>query len=383
MIVLYVLDPPEISPFRFVSTLVALAALLVINILLDDLKALFPSELLSIWVIVLFSSALAFYAIIAGRMFIGVYMLFMIMAQANAMLPLRPALGLSIVLLGGYLGVLALSGSGPAELQLTAIGLLIGATFTVTLSQVLQRFSEQTERANRLLEQLQQANAELVAARQREKELAIAEERVRMARDLHDGLGHHLTALSIQLQAAEKLVQTNPALAAEAVHNARSEVQAALKEVRRSVAALREAPVDIQDLPKAIESLVQEAGQLSGLHARFDQTGQPEGLSPAAAVTIFRAVQEGLTNVQKHAAGASSVCVRLAYSEQFVTLSVEDDGKNPPGGGLEGPGRFGLAGLRERANLLGGLLEYGPLPAGGFRIRLQLPIDSGQEGEPL
>ncbi len=383
MIILYVLNPPAVTPFRFISTLFVLAVLLVINIVFDDLKSLLPSEQAGAWVVVLASSVLIFYTIVVGRMFIGIYMLFMVIAQANAMLPLRPALGLTAILLGGYMVILALSGSSPAELQMTGIGLLIGATFTVTLSQVLQRYSEQTERANRLLEQLQQANAELVAARQKEKELVIAEERVRMARDLHDGLGHHLTALSIQLQAAEKLVRANPDLAAEAVHNARGEVQAALKEVRQSVAALRETPVDIQNLPQAIKALVEETGRLIGLQARFEQTGQVARLSPAVAMTIFRAAQEGLTNVQKHAVGASQVCIRLAYGEQSVTLSVEDDGHSTAGVSLEEPGRFGLAGLRERANLLGGSLEYGPQPACGFCVRLQLPIDSEVEGKRL
>ncbi len=383
MIILYVLNPPAITQFQFISSLVVLAILLVINIVLDDLKALLPSEQAGAWAVVLVSSILVFYTIIIGRMFIGIYMLFMVMAQANAMLPPRPALGLTAILLGGYMVILALSGSSPAELQMTGIGLLIGATFTVTLSQVLQRYSEQTERANRLLEQLQQANAELVAARQKEKELVIAEERVSMARDLHDGLGHHLTALSIQLQAAEKLFQANPGLAAEAVHNARSEVQAALKEVRQSVAALRETPVDIQNLPQAIKTLVEETGRLIGLQAHFEQTGQTARLSSAAAMTIFRAAQEGLTNVQKHAAGASQVCIRLNYNEQAVSLSVEDDGYALPGANLEEPGRFGLAGLRERASLLGGSLEYGPLPSGGFCIRLHLPIASDQGVRPL
>lgn len=383
MIILYVLNPPAVTPLQFFSTLVILSVLLVLNIVLDDVKALLPSEQAGAWVVVLVSAVLTFYTIIVGRMFLGIYMLFMVMAQANAMLPLRPALGLTAIMLGGYMVVLALSGSTPAELQMTGIGLLIGATFTVTLSQVLQRHSEQTERANRLLQQLQQANDKLVAAQQKEKELVIAEERVRVARDLHDGLGHHLTALSIQLQAAEKLLRGNPDLAAEAVHNARSEVQAALKEVRQSVAALRETPVDIQNLPQAIETLVEETGRRIGLQAHFEQTGQAARLSSATAMTIFRAAQEGLTNVQKHAVGASQVCIRLTYNEQAVSLSVEDDGRTPPGADLEEPGRFGLAGLRERANLLGGSLEFGPRPSGGFCVRLHLPIASDQGGRPL
>jgi signal transduction histidine kinase len=277
----------------------------------------------------------------------------------------------------GFLLALYLTGAKPVEISSTAIGLVIGMTFVVTLSQVLLRYSEQTDRANSLLEQLKQANAELIEARQKEKELAIAEERLRMARDLHDGLGHHLTALSIQLQAAEKMTGSRPEMAAEALRNARGEVQAALKEVRLSVAALRETPVDITNLPQTIAGLVEECGKRSGLRAVFEQTGAPADLTSAAAMTLYRATQEGLTNVQRHAEGAAQVCVRLAYDAEFVELSIEDDGQGQPGCGPDENGNrggFGLAGLRERANLLGGQMECGPRPGGGFRIAMHLPL---------
>jgi signal transduction histidine kinase len=209
--------------------------------------------------------------------------------------------------------------------------------------------------------------------------MAIAEERVRMARDLHDGLGHHLTALSIQLQAAEKMVRANPVLAAESVHNARGEVQAALKEVRQSVAALRESPVDILNLPQAIAELVAETGRRSGLQSSFFQEGEPNYLSPAAAMTIFRAAQEGLTNIQKHAVGASQLSIRLIYTTSSTRLVVENDGQPVEQDCQEPNGGFGLAGLRERAHLLSGTLECGPRPGGGFRVQIDLPVETTPE----
>jgi signal transduction histidine kinase len=283
---------------------------------------------------------------------------------------------------GAYLGILARSGASVFELQNTAIGLLIGMTFTITLSQVLLRFSEQTDRANRLLGQLQQANMELVAARQKEKELAIAEERVRVARDLHDGLGHHLTALSIQLQAAEKLLSSNPEMAAEAVHNARGEIQAALQEVRQSVAALRETPLDLKDLPQAISRLMEETGKRTGLTTSFQLEGETVVLSAAAAVTLYRTVQEGLTNVQKHAVSASQVQARLTFQKSQVSLVFEDDGTDAPSSTIETGQGFGLAGLRERASLLGGELRCGPRSGAGFYLEISLPLDTQNQGAP-
>jgi signal transduction histidine kinase len=370
LIISYVLNPPQgIGVFRYYSSLMVVSVILVINIVWDDLVGLFPNRSTGQWTLLLISAGLTFYAVAAGQMYIAIYAIFMISAQANAMLPGTPAVAFSAAMAAVYLFLLSLSGASPSELQATVMGLLIGLTFTITLSQVLHRYTQQTERANQLLAQLQQAHAELIAARQNEKDLAVAEERVRMARDLHDGLGHHLTALSIQLQAAEKLLTTNPVMAADAVRAARGEVQAALKEVRQSVAVLREAPVDLQNLPEVIAGLVEEAGRVSGLQARFHLAGEVHQVSPAAAVTLYRAAQEGLTNVQKHASGARSVEVTLEYAAEETRLTVRDDGQATVVPHLG----FGLPGLHERAALLGGRLEHRSRPEGGFTLRMVLP----------
>jgi signal transduction histidine kinase len=382
LLIMYVLSPPTgLDTFRFYSTIVALSVILVINIIWDDLVQFFPSENSGNWTLLVISAVLTFYSVSIGQMYIAIYAIFMIAAQANAMLPGAPAVIFSVAMTVVYMLQLWSSGIGSSDLQGTAFGLLIGMTFTITISQVLHRYTEQTDRANALLAQIQQINVELVAARHKEKELAVAEERLRMARDLHDGLGHHLTALSIQLQAAEKLVKTNPELAAEAVHNARGEVQAALKEVRQSVAVLREAPVDINHLPQAVETLVKETGRLTGLQTRFVQTGHASSLTPTVAMTLYRVAQEGLTNVQKHASTARQVEVALVYSPNEVRLSVCNDGQPVVSPDSQTSSGFGLAGLRERANVLNGKFEHGPRPEGGFQIEIILPTIDIQPGE--
>lgn len=377
ILVLAALNPSPISLFRHYTTLLALSILLVINILWNDIERLFPRPETGTWTLLALSIVLTFYTIGIGRVDMAVYLIFMITAQANAMLPLIPGLAITAVVTGSYLGLAQFLGATRSEMQSLSLGILIGITFTVTLSHVLYRYIEQSERLSRLLEELRQANAALLEARQKEKDLAIAEERLRMARDLHDGLGHHLTALSIQLQAAEKLVKVNQEVAAETIHNSRGEVQAALKEVRQSVAALREAPVDIHDLPQAIGALVEETGKRSELRAIFDLSGEPSALSPAAAMTLYRAAQEGLTNVQKHAADAQEVRVQLSYGPERVRLVIEDDGENAQD--CHNTNGFGLAGLRERAHLLNGSVDCGRRPQGGFFVSVELPLDEDSQ----
>lgn len=378
MLISYALQPPRTTPFQYNSTLMALALLLVITIIWEDLTARFSNPMAGEWTLLFISAVLNFYAIIVGGFFNSIYILFMIIARANVSVRPLPALGFSALLTLAYLGISFEELRG-IDSSAFIVSILIGITFTITLSQVLRLYIEQSERMTLLLQQLQQANAELVTARAKEKELTIAEERVRMARDLHDGLGHHLTALSVQLQAAQKLVRANPDLATESVRNARGEVQAALKEVRQSVAALRETPVDFHNLPQAIAELVAETGQRSGLQSSFTQEGEPANLTPAAAMTLFRTAQESLTNVQKHAAGAQQVSVRLVCTSEGTRMTVENDGQAISFDCQDSSQGFGLAGLRERANLLGGSLECGPREGGGFRLEIFLPLEPAQE----
>lgn len=381
VLVFHVIDPAMPREERaFSITILALALLLALNMVWDDLRELFPSEAAGSLLLLLVSGALSLAATWYGQLYSTIYLVFMIAAQANAMLAPWSALLITGAVTVGWMWLLVLMGISSEGLSSVGVGLLIGLTFTVTLSQVLRRYIEQTQRANALLVQLQAANAELVAARQREKELAVAEERVRVARDLHDGLGHHLTALSIQLQAVEKLSKTNPALAAEAASSARGEVQAALREVRQSVGMLRQAPLDLSSLSGAIAALAAECAQRCNLRVTFEEDGPPVDIDPAAAITLYRTAQEGLTNVQKHGQQVQTVRVRLARQAHEVLLSVQDDGRNapdaPPSGLAEGS--YGLAGLRERAALLGGSLTCGARPEGGFEVTICLPLQAAE-----
>jgi signal transduction histidine kinase len=212
----------------------------------------------------------------------------------------------------------------------------------------------------------------LDAGRQKEKELAIAEERMRLARDIHDGLGHHLTVLSIQLQAAEKLVKRNPQAAAEAIRVSRGEAQAALEEVRRSVGVMRQSPGESQPLVDMITGLVHDFDEHTGLHSDFKLGGAPIELSVFAEQTLFRTVQESLTNIQKHARGVKHIQVKLEYSVEAVCLSVSNDGDLPEAS--SGQSGYGLKGLRERVDQLGGEVCCGPGSSNGFQVEVRIPL---------
>jgi signal transduction histidine kinase len=360
----------ELPPWRFYGAILSLSALLALNMMLPELARLVGARWF-IWTYLLLGGALFWLANWLGDLgAFSVFLIFMLSAQAFSDVRFRHALLYSATLLLGLIAILW-AGGAPVELLVDfAIQISLGLVFTTLFSIVLVRYREQKAHAEVLLRDLQIANAELAAAREREKELAVSEERVRLARDIHDGLGHHLTVLNIQLQAAAKLIERDTERAAAAIATCREEAQAALDEVRRSVAAMRGSPLDGRPLDQALAALVRDFERGSPLQASFEQHGDSGTLSPATAITLYRAAQEGLTNAQKHAA-ARHVAVTLAFEEARVSLRVRDDGV---GAGPASDSGFGLAGLRERAEQLGGDLTTHSHPEGGFELEMVLPI---------
>jgi signal transduction histidine kinase len=186
-------------------------------------------------------------------------------------------------------------------------------------------------------------------------------------------LGHHLTVLSIQLQAAEKLVERNPQSALEAIQVSRNETQAALEEVRRSVGVMRQPPPESQPLVEMITNLVHDFKEHTGLQSDFEPTGTPIELSAFAGQTLYRTVQECLTNIQKHAIDVKHILVKLEYTPDAVRLVVRDDGKQTEISPSTQAG-YGLRGLRERLDQLGGKLNCGQASSGGFQVDASIPL---------
>ena len=368
---------PEMPKWRFYGTVLALTLLLVLNILWQNWERTCPDQCaqpLKKWAFLLGSGLLLLAAIWMGELYNAIFLLFMLCSQATIMLGVWPAgLIFCLVNMAGWLAVFHALGGDPGSTISFAASLGIGILFVSFLTILIDRYSKQTRRAESLLKELQAAHVELKAAQQKEKELAIAEERMRLARDIHDGLGHHLTVLSIQLQAADKLVERNPRAAAEAIRVSRDEAQAALEEVRRSVGVMRQSPAHSQPLVEMITSLVIDFDEHTGLQSVFEHTGPPIELSVFAEQTLFRTVQESLTNIQKHAKGVKHIQVKLEYSAEVVRLAVSDDGQ-PSDATPSAQSGYGLQGLRERVDQLGGVLCYGPNSSNGFQVDVSIPL---------
>lgn len=247
----------------------------------------------------------------------------------------------------------------------SASSLLAGYAFVVGMTLVAESARQARTRAETLAAELETANCRLRAAADQAAELAAATERNRIARDIHDGLGHYLTVVAVQTEAARALLPADPERAAEAIAKAEQSARAALADVRRSVGALRDfAPKP--PLRVALAGLVRE----SGLPATFSCAGEERPLGEAAEQALFRAAQEGLTNARKHA-GEAQVAVTLDYRPAAaVALEVADDGVADPPTSANG---YGLIGLRERLAAVGGTLVAESRPQGGFVLRAEVP----------
>ena len=199
------------------------------------------------------------------------------------------------------------------------------------------------------------------------EELATTKERNRLAREIHDSVGHYLTVVNVQIGAARTVLDQNRRQALEHLSTAQSLTQEGLAEVRHSVAALRASPIESRPLPQALTSLVDQ-WRAAGIKASLQIAGAVRPLSPQTNHTLYRAGQEALTNVAKHA-NATIVSVRLNYGEGRIQLSIKDNGVGS--NNLEGG--FGLFGIRERVQLLNGSVRVNSEAGKGFTLDVEVP----------
>jgi signal transduction histidine kinase len=215
--------------------------------------------------------------------------------------------------------------------------------------------------------------AQLESAREAEARAAVAEERARIARELHDVVGHSVSVMTVQASAVRRRLNPDQEQEREALEIVEQTGREALAEMRRLVGVLRrpeEAPaLAPQPSLEHLDRLVSQARE-SGLPVELTVEGDPAQLPPGVDLTAYRLVQEGLTNAIKHARASKAVVV-VRYGENEVEVSVMDDG---PGGGDGEGGGHGLVGMRERVAVYGGELEAGPRAEGGYALRARLPV---------
>jgi signal transduction histidine kinase len=248
------------------------------------------------------------------------------------------------------------------------VALAGGILFVALFTDLVHGAEEDRARVAELAAELEARHRELRAYAVQAEELATTEERNRLAREIHDSLGHYLTVVNVQLEAARAVLPTDPARAAQAIERAQDATRECLAEVRRSVAALRASPVEGRPLPEALAALVADSGA-SGLPAELATIGPARPVAPPVAMALYRAAQEGLTNARRHA-GASRAEVTLDFGRpQWIVLTVRDNGR----GAAETEGGFGLVGARERLEHVGGYLEVITAPGEGFELFVEVP----------
>ncbi|MFE9098312.1 sensor histidine kinase [Streptomyces sp. NPDC007264] len=233
------------------------------------------------------------------------------------------------------------------------------------------------------LAQLEERAARLEKEREAQSKVAVAAERARIARELHDVVAHNVSVMVVQADGAAYVLDTAPDQAKKALETISGTGRQALAEMRRLLGVLRtgehtEAGEYVpQPDVEQIDELVEQC-RSSGLPVDFKVEGTPRPLPSGVELTAYRIVQEALTNTRKHGGPNAGASVRLVYFDDGLGLLVEDDGKGAPHelyeeGGADGRGH-GLIGMRERVGMVGGTLDAGPRPGGGFRISALLPL---------
>lgn len=209
--------------------------------------------------------------------------------------------------------------------------------------------------------------------REQAAQRAVHEERARVARELHDIVAHSISVMVVQASAARRVIDRDPARSAEALGVIEQTGRTALDELRGLLSVLRDGTPEtvpqptVDDLP----DLVQHCRD-AGLDVTLEVLGDRPELSAVVSLTVYRVVQEGLTNVMKHA-GPARAEITLRYGAEVV-VEVADDGRGPMAHHHPGASGQGLIGMRERVELFGGSLFIGARPGGGFRLRATIPV---------
>jgi signal transduction histidine kinase len=288
-----------------------------------------------------------------GPAFLGA---FIAVATAAMRVPGRP--GAAIV----ALALVALPIAEVAGRDKSAFGAVLqelGVISFYVVARLASRLAEGQEEAEQLLRELEQS-------REAEARAAVLAERQRLAREMHDVLAHSLSGLALQLEGARlRASGLGDAQLVESLERAHHLARSGIEEARRAIGMLRD---DELPGPERLPALVADFERDTGVPAAIRVEGEGHVLDSDARLTLFRTAQEALTNVRKHAR-AARVELRLAYEPTGARLSVEDFGAPP-----EAPsnGGYGLTGMRERAELLGGTLTAAPTDA-GFRVELWVP----------
>jgi len=273
--------------------------------------------------------------------------------------------------------------TGAAEISAYGVDGLIdilpfiaGYVFFAFFGWTMMRAENERRRSEQLLADLKVAHDQLRRYTEQVEELTIAGERNRIAREMHDTLGHRLTIAAVQLEGAQRLINSNPQKVEQIIKTVHEQVKEGLTELRRTVAMMRAPVVDDLPLEQALKRLISQVGEATGLDIHLEMDDPEPALPSTHRHTLFRAAQEGLTNIERHA-DATEAWIRLSHQDDNVSIRVEDNGV-----GIHSPKErdgLGLTGMRERAELLGGKFVIEQRNSGGTSLCLSLPLSRSNQ----
>ncbi|HEX9923682.1 MAG TPA: sensor histidine kinase [Anaerolineae bacterium] len=244
--------------------------------------------------------------------------------------------------------------------------------FIASIAYLIRQERTSRLQAEKLLHELEDSHWQLQKYAEKVGNLAVTEERNRLAREIHDSLGHYMTVVNVQLEKAIAFRDRNPQEADQAVKDAKHLASEALKDVRRSVGTLRNPPEFL--LSQSLRDLVNNMNT-DQFAIELKVEGEEAGFSRQSLLTLYRAAQEGLTNIQKHAQ-ANQATIRLQLKNHEAQLWIEDNGQGFDPTILEGPklnGHYGLEGVRERLELIRGSFTLESRPNEGTRLCVTVP----------
>jgi signal transduction histidine kinase len=243
------------------------------------------------------------------------------------------------------------------------------------MSLLVKLFLNERDIARRTGEELEAAYEKLLDSASDAQELAVEKERTRMAREIHDTLAHTLTAAVVQLEACKKLIGVDANRARVQVEKAQEVTHEGLNEVKRTIKALRPQMLENKSFIAAITNLAREAEQNTGVRIGIDNRLPDDfRLSPNIEVTLFRVVQESVTNAVRHG-GADRVELSLIPANGLLNVKISDNGR-----GCSSINKgYGLNGITERVELAGGNVIFSSAAGSGFRTEIAIPMKGAGE----
>jgi len=289
-------------------------------------------------------------------------------AHSVVLLPEMWRYGVNAILALSYGATLRwLTGSWDAVIANLPV-FLAGQVFVLVFTQMAMSEVKSRKEIQQLVDELGEVNQQLRKYAAQVEMLAVEKERNRLAREIHDGIGHHLTAANMQAKAARAVLAVDPQQSDKLLANIEYLTQRALLDVRQSVSALRENQMEGKDLLEQIGAIIKNA-ENAGIVVTLNVKGEPRPVLPETHLTIFRAVQESISNTLKHAQ-ATTLNITIDYEQlSCLRLLIHDNGV----GSDTQEGGYGLLGMRERVNLLDGSMKIRSAKGQGFEIEISVP----------